>query len=118
MRFLSIAALAAALVVTAQQPDNTKVNDQDAKNGSATADQQGNSQADVERTAAIRRAVHERTNFSTYAQNVKIITMGGKVTLRGPVRDETEKEAIASIAANIAGPLNVQNELSVAPEQK
>jgi osmotically-inducible protein OsmY len=50
-----------------------------------TASDQGNSEADVEMTAKIRRAIVEDDNLSILAHNVTIITRDGKVTLRGDV---------------------------------
>jgi hypothetical protein len=39
----------------------------------------------------IRAAIHKDKSLSTYAHNVKIITQGGKVTLKGPIHSEAEK---------------------------
>ena len=44
-------------------------------------------------------AIHEDKSLSTYAHNIKIITQDGKVTLKGPVRSEDEKNNIAAKAA-------------------
>jgi osmotically-inducible protein OsmY len=44
---------------------------------------------------------------------VKIITQGGQVTLKGPVKDQNEKETIATKAADIAGTGKVDNQLTV-----
>ena len=49
------------------------------------------------------------------AQNVKIITQSGKVTLRGPVKSEEEKAQIAKMAEEVACPGNVDNQLEVQP---
>jgi len=82
------------------------------------ADTQGNSKADVERTAAIRKAIKGHKDLSTYANNVKIVTQNNRVTLRGPVRDESEKALIGKIATDIAGAENVTNDLDIAPKKK
>ena len=47
------------------------------------------------------------------AQNVKIVTSNGYVTLRGPVKTEPEKEAIAAKAKQVTGVLGVTNLLEV-----
>jgi hyperosmotically inducible protein len=47
------------------------------------------------------------------AHNVKIITTGGSVTLRGPVKDEDEKRTVAHIAETIAGADRIDNQLEV-----
>jgi osmotically-inducible protein OsmY len=55
-------------------------------------------------------------NLSSYAQNVKIITVNGKVTLKGPVRSEQEQMSILKYANRAAGAANVTNEMSVVAE--
>jgi osmotically-inducible protein OsmY len=56
----------------------------------------------------------EDKGLSTYAHNVKIITVNGQVTLKGPVKSEEEKQTIASKAAEVAGsPDKVNNQLSI-----
>jgi len=123
---LSLLALSLALIpakaagtLQAQQqpaPDNTKTNQRD-KEGTATADQRMASE-DREITKKIRQAVHNDKSLSTYAHNVKIITQGGKVTLRGPVRSEEEKTNIAAKATAVAGDGNVDNQLEIAPQKQ
>jgi osmotically-inducible protein OsmY len=51
--------------------------------------------------------------MSTDAHNVKIITQDGKVTLRGPVKTDEEKQRIEDIAKELAGVDNVDSELEV-----
>jgi osmotically-inducible protein OsmY len=48
------------------------------------------------------------------AHNVKIISVDGVVTLRGPVENEAERERIASLAEKSAGSGKVRNHLEVA----
>jgi len=98
-------------VVLAQAPDNSKTNQQD--RGSATADQQAESQGDRELARKIRKAIIDDKNLSMYAHNVKVIVRGGTVTLKGPVPSNEEKTAIESKAVEIAGAANVKNELTV-----
>ena len=94
--------------------DNTKVNERDRGNTNLTALDQGNSDADVKISASIRKMVVSSTNdFSTMAKNIKIITQSGKVTLRGPVSTDGEKTQIESIAKQVAGDANVENDLEV-----
>ena len=94
--------------------DNTKINVRDRGNANPTALDQGNSDADTKLSAAIRKMVVSGTNnFSVTAQNIKIITQNGKVTLRGRVTTDGEKEQIESIAKNVAGDGNVENNLEV-----
>jgi len=95
-------------------PDNTKKN-KDQPN--PTADQQKVNPTDRAITQKIRKAVHDDTSLSTYAHNIKIITQDGKVTLRGPVRSEEEKNSLQAKAVTIAGQENVTNQLEIAPSK-
>lgn len=95
-------------------PDNTKQNKDQT---TPTADQQKMNPADRAITQKIRKAIHEDATLSTYAQNVKIITQDGKVTLRGPVRSEDEKSSIEAKAVAVAGQANVTNQLEIAPQK-
>jgi hyperosmotically inducible protein len=120
MRPLIIFMAAAGLSLVAQQPtstkpDNTRVNQRDRSTGQVTADQQGKSKADVDRTAAIRKSIGKQKDLSTDAHNAKVITLDGQVTLRGPVRDQSEKDLIGKLAAEVAGAHNVHNDLEIAP---
>jgi osmotically-inducible protein OsmY len=90
-------------------PDNSSRN----KNQNKTADNQKESSSDREMTQKIRQAIVADKSLSTYAHNVKIITQGGQVTLKGPVRNESEKDTIASKAADVAGTDKVNNQLTV-----
>ena len=78
-----------------------------------TAAKQSNAKNDVNITRKIRRAVVKDSSLSTMAHNVKIITAGGHVTLRGPVKTEEEKADITAKAAAIAGDGNVDDKLQV-----
>jgi hyperosmotically inducible periplasmic protein len=98
-------------------PDNAKSNQTDASNKTATADGQANNAADLDLTKRIRQSVMADKSLSTYAHNVKIVTINGHVTLNGVVRSEEEKGAVESKAANIAGGDKVTDDLKVAPSK-
>ena len=100
----------------AQPADNTKINQRDRSQKELTADQQGETKQDREITQKIRRAVVNDKSLSTYAHNVKIITVGGMVTLKGPVKSEEEKRAIEEKAAQIAGNEKIKSEIDIAPK--
>jgi hyperosmotically inducible protein len=107
--------------VLAQEPssppaDNTKVNQRD-KAASPTADQQKENATDRNLTKQIRQAISKDKSLSTYAHNIKIVSQGGQVTLKGPVRSDEEKQAIESKAQEIAGAGNVTSQIEVAPKQ-
>ena len=89
----------------------------DAAGKGPTADDQGGSKADREATAKIRKAIVDDDSLSTYAQNIKIITRDGKVTLRGAVQSTEEKAAVAAKAEAVLGDA-VDNQLTVEPERK
>ncbi len=95
--------------------DNTGRNVRDRDGQALTPLDQGNSKADVDTTARIRKGVMAEKNMSINAQNVKIITLNGRVTLRGPVNTGEEKARIAEIAERIARSENVDNQLEVKP---
>jgi len=78
-----------------------------------TAGEQSSAKSDVELTRQIRRAVVKDDSLSMLAHNVKIVAANGAVTLRGPVKTEQEKVAIANKAEQIAGPNKVDNQLEV-----
>jgi hyperosmotically inducible protein len=95
-------------------PDNTKVNQRDAKASEPTAGQQHNDRSDLDITQEIRKAIVADKSLSTYAHNVKVIAQDGKVTLKGPVRSAAEKASIEAKAVEIVGQDKVTNELAVA----
>jgi hyperosmotically inducible periplasmic protein len=95
-------------------PDNTKKNKDQT---TPTADQQKMNPTDRAITQKIRKAIHGDTSLSTYAHNIKIITQDGKVTLRGPVRSEEEKNNLQAKAVAVAGQENVTNQLEIAPSK-
>jgi osmotically-inducible protein OsmY len=99
----------------AQQPaDNTKKNQDQT---SPTADQQKINPSDRTVTQKIRKSILADKNLSTYAHNVKVVTQGGKVTLRGPVRSEEEKTNLGAKAAAVVGQDNVTNQIEIAPSK-
>jgi len=102
-------------VAMAQAPDNTKVNKRDDVKEAVTAGTQSNSKVDLDITRKIRRQVTDNKTMSTYAQNIKIISRDGAVTLRGPVKTQDEKQAIEAIAKTVAGDQKVDNQLEIAP---
>jgi len=125
----TVAAIAlAALIIapagvraqTASQtpPDNTKVNTRDRTSSAKTADQQGNSKADLDLTQKIRHAIVADKSLTTYAHNFKVITRDGHVTLKGPVHTSEEKAALEAKATEIAGTGNVTNRISVTSSTK
>ena len=93
--------------------DNTGKNARDADGNTLTPLDQGESEADRTITQQIRKAVVDHDQLSTNAKNVKIITQNGVVTLRGPVKSQEEKAAIASVAQKTGGVKRVENQLEI-----
>jgi osmotically-inducible protein OsmY len=101
----------------ATAPDNTKSNKVDHSNSAATADAQTNKSSDIDLTKRIRKSVLADKAMSTYAHNVKIVAVNGRVTVNGVLRSEQEKSAIEMKAAAVAGENNVINDLKIAPNK-
>jgi hyperosmotically inducible protein len=76
---------------------------------------QGNNERDLEMTAHIRKDVMAQSDLSYGAKNVKIITVNGRVTLRGRVSTEAERDLINKLAEAAAAPGQVDNQLQVQP---
>jgi len=97
-------------------PDNTGRNVRDRSDKTLTPGDQSSRKADVSLTRRIRRAITTDKALSTTAKNIKIITVDGVVTLRGPVKSDQEREKIAATAQQIAGVKQVDNHLEVAAQ--
>lgn len=104
-----------------ETPSSTTTPPPDADNTARNADQpaaagataQSETEADIQVSAAVRKAVVDDKALSTNAHNVKITTSNGVVTLRGPVKSEQEKSSIESKAKAVAGVARVENLLEV-----
>ena len=97
--------------------DATRQHQNNQNQTNPSADQQKMNPADRAITQKIRKAIHDDTSLSTYAHNIKIITQDGKVTLRGPVRSEDEKNNLQAKAVAVAGEENVTNRTEIAPSK-
>lgn len=100
---------ALTLSASSQAPDNSSQN----KGHIETADRQPNIKTDRETTAKIRKAIVGDKDLSTYAHNIKVITVNGQVTLKGPVQTDEEKQKVVALAANIVSPGKIINDLTV-----
>jgi hyperosmotically inducible periplasmic protein len=127
MKYLAIFLLMAAVGFTAcdreqksgdqssrsTAPDNTARNERDRSGDTKTPGDQAENEADRAITQNVRQAITSDSSLSTNAQNVKIITQDGNVTLRGPVKSEQEKKEIEAKAKQVAGVKRVDNQLEV-----
>lgn len=93
--------------------DNSGKNKRDSTDVTLTPMDQGGSEADRSITARIRKEIVDDKTISMYGQNAKIITINGKVTLRGPVASVNERERIGQVAKRVAGVVAVDNQLEV-----
>lgn len=98
---------------TPPDADNTGRNVRDRNAEAMTSGNQSESEADRTITQGIRRALMNDDSLSTDAKNVKIITVNGVVTLRGPVNSDREKNEIAQKARAVSGVKNVDNQLEI-----
>ncbi len=95
--------------VDTSAPDNAARNENDK---GLTPMDQGSSEADINRTQAIRKALMD-TDHSMNAKNVKVITRDGKVTLRGVVDSDAEHAAVVALAKKHADASAINDQLEV-----
>src|SRR5580692_5335822 len=95
------------------EADNTKRNSSEQNKDTDNAEKQSNSKDDLALTQKIRQAVMKDGSLSMNAKNVKIIAQNGKITLKGPVESQQEKDTVAIKAGEIAGKDNVDDQLEV-----
>jgi len=93
--------------------DNTGKNERDQRVAALTPGDQGGSEADRTVTQHVRQGVVDDAGLSMTAKNVKIITVGGVVTLRGPVKSAAEKSQVAAIAQRVNGVTRVDDKLEI-----
>jgi hypothetical protein len=93
--------------------DNTRPNVRDRDSSTLTTLDQGNSPADANTAAQIRKEIITDNRMSVNALNVKITAIDGRVILCGPVNTAEEKRLIGEIANRIAHAGNVDNQLDV-----
>ena len=93
--------------------DNTGKNIRDRDSMTKTPLDQSESEADRTITKKIRQALTSDGSLSANAKNIKVITIKGVVTLRGPVASVQEKETIARKVNDIQGIGRVDNQLDV-----
>jgi hyperosmotically inducible protein len=99
---------------TAVEPDNSGRNVRDRNDATQTAGDQSENEADRTITQSLRKAITDDDSISTNGKNVKVVTINGTVTLRGPVKSEKEKADIGAKAKQIAGVKKVDNQLEIA----
>jgi osmotically-inducible protein OsmY len=93
--------------------DNTGRNKRDQEGDTLTPMDQGEGESDLEITRRIREAMVGNDSLSFMGKNAKVITVNGRVTLRGPVHSEDERQLIEAAARSVVGPNQVVSQLEV-----
>jgi osmotically-inducible protein OsmY len=78
-------------------------------------DREGYAEGDLAMTDRLRQGLMQHEALSFDAKNVKVITQGGRVTLRGAVKNAKERVDIERLALKTAGSGNVDSQLEVMP---
>src|SRR4029077_5228258 len=102
----------------ASEADNTKRDSSEQKKNKDTAERRTTSKEVLALTQKIRQAVMKDGSLSMNAKNVKIIAQNGKITLKGPVDSQQEKDTIGAEAGEIAGKDKFDNQLEVKAEKR
>lgn len=93
------------------KPDNSVINERDRRPEEMTALNQSPARTDVELTRLIRQDLMRHSELSSNAHNIKVITVNGVVTLKGPVKNLQEMKIVDEIARGEAGVRNAINEM-------
>ncbi len=110
---ISLSLAATATDENTADADNTAKNQRDRSGETKTSGDQSNSGEDLKTTQAIRKALMKDSSLSMTAKNVKIITAGGQVTLRGSVKSAEEKSKIDQLVKGAAGNAKIDNQLEI-----
>jgi osmotically-inducible protein OsmY len=95
---------------SSKSSDNTQMASKDT---GVTASDQPENETDRKIIQDVRKSLTSDSSLSTSAQNVTVVSNNGNVTLRGNVKDSTEKQKIQEKATQVAGVNNVDNQLTV-----
>lgn len=98
---------------TSYDADNTGKNVRDRNSANLTSGDQSETEMDRTITQKVRQILMNDDVLSVNAKNIKIITVDGKVTLRGPVANAREKAEIAKKVHQIEGIKSVENHLEI-----
>ena len=110
---ICIAAVAFSALPQNTDADNSAKNQRDRSGETRTSGDQSNTKEDIDMTAAIRRTIVKDSSLSSTAKNIKIVTVGKTVTLRGPVKTGDEKAKIEQLATSAAPGAKIDNQLEV-----
>jgi len=86
--------------------------------GTQAGTKTGATTMDRENSLKIRQSLTKDNSLSSGARNVQVTSRNGKVTLRGTVSSEQEKQTIEQRAQDVAGSGNVTDHLTVRRAKK
>lgn len=73
------------------------------------------SPVDAALTRKIRTVISQANGLSVNAQNIRVISRNGRLTLLGPVESDSEKTTLGELASRYVVPENIDNRLDVNP---
>jgi len=97
----------------AHAADNTSRNVRDRSGQTLTPTDQSESPEDRALTQAVRQSLMDDSSLSTNAKNIKVISRGGKVTLRGVVDSQAEKDDVVARVKALPNVHDCENQLEV-----
>lgn len=77
---------------------------------------QSNDPADLLMTQRIRQGLVAQESLSAAAKNLMVVTIQGKVTIRGPVESEEEKVRVENLIRKMAGDANTVSQIEIKAE--
>jgi hyperosmotically inducible protein len=98
---------------TADAASQTRASDGARRADAGSATQRPPSEADLELSSSIQRAIVEDDSLSATARNVTVVSVDAVVTLRGRVDSPDEKQRIALIARTASGVRRVDDQIGV-----
>jgi hypothetical protein len=99
------------------RPSPSERDVRDGNDGLAPDPTLGETDADQGLTERIRASLQADENLSPAAKNVDIVTISGKVTLRGTVKNQAERKTVENKARDVAGAADIENLLQVNKEK-
>ena len=116
--FLALALAACSKSDNSQSGASSTDNRMASNTGAPTASDQPENESDRKIIQDVRKALTSDDSLSTSAQNVTVVSSNGNVTLRGSVKDSTEKQKIADKATQVAGVSKVDNQSPSKPDYR
>jgi len=100
--------------VSLSKADNTRKNVGDGLKSAVVPEKQPNTKEELSKVIALRQTLMQDKGLSVNAKNIKIVANKDRLTLRGVVDSNSEKERIDTLARTCAGDSILDNQLQVA----